>query len=58
MAMMLFEVKLICPQTKTVLFTSVNSKPVFPPQHLYDRIPKPLLVILTKDSNGEIKKVA
>lgn len=55
--MMLFEVKLICPQTKTVLFTSVNLKPVFPPQHLYSRIPKPLLVILTKDSNGEVKKV-
>jgi hypothetical protein len=50
--MILYEVKLICPQTQKVIFSSLNKKPVLPPQDLLKLEPKPLLVINTRDSAG------
>ena len=48
--MILYEVKLICPQTQKVIFSSLHKKPVLPPQELLKLDPKPLLVINTRDS--------
>jgi len=56
--MVLFEIKLICPETNEVFFTSLNSKPILPPPDLFKRVPKPLLIISTKDSGKELKKTA
>jgi hypothetical protein len=56
--MVVFEVKLICPVTKEVIYTSINTKPILPPDNLYKRLPKPLLVITTKDSEADIQKIA
>ncbi len=55
--MILFEVKLICPKTNEVIYTSINKKPILPPENLYLRLPRPLLVITTKDGPTEIKKI-
>jgi len=55
--MILFEVKLICPKTNEVIFTSINKKPILPPENLYLRLPRPLLVISTKAGPTEIKKI-
>lgn len=48
--MILYDVKLICPLTQQVLFTSLSKKPIFPPEALLKQNPKPLLVITTRDS--------
>jgi hypothetical protein len=55
--MVLFEVKLICPKTKEVIFTSINKKPILPPDNLFKRVPRPLLVITTRDSVIDLKKL-
>ena len=55
--MILFEVKLICPKTNEVIYTSLNKKPILPPDNLYLRLPRPLLVITTQAGPTEIKKV-
>lgn len=54
--MILYDIKLICPLTQQVIFTSLNKKPILPPQALLQRDPKPLLVITTRDS-AKIEKM-
>jgi hypothetical protein len=58
--MILYEVKLICLETNKVIFTSLNPKPLLPPEELLKNEPKPLLVINTIDSatKEKIKKAA
>lgn len=56
--MVVFDIKLICPKTNEVLFSSINNKPILPPNELYNRIPQPLLVITTRGSESEVKKSA
>jgi hypothetical protein len=56
--MILYDVKLICPRTKEILFQSLEKKPVLPKADLYKRDIKPLLVIQTVDSASIDKKSA
>jgi hypothetical protein len=56
--MILYDVKLICPKTKEILFQSLEKKPILPKAELYKREFKPLLVIQTVDSASINKKVA
>jgi hypothetical protein len=58
--MILYEVKLICLETNKVIFTSLNPKPILPPEELLKKEPKPMLVINTLDSatQEKIKKSA
>jgi hypothetical protein len=57
--MVLYEVKLICSRTKEVIFHSLEKTPVLPPEKLYERVPRPFLVITTKEKPKETdKKVA
>lgn len=51
--MIVYEVKLICPDTQKILFTATDKKVIFPPAQLFDRHPKPLLVIDTKDGSHQ-----
>jgi len=54
--MILYEVKLICPETNKVIFTSLNAKPLLPPHDLLNKEPKPMLIINTRDSTTEEHK--
>lgn len=49
--MIVYEVKLICPSTHEILFKVTDKKVIFPPTKLYERQPKPVLVIDTRDSS-------
>ncbi|MFL5783895.1 MAG: hypothetical protein ACJ76H_04735 [Bacteriovoracaceae bacterium] len=44
---MLYEVKLINPETKEVYFTSLATKPQFPPQKLRDQYKAAIIVVRT-----------
>ncbi len=56
--MVLYEVKLICSRTKEVIFHSLEKIPVLPPEKLYERVPRPFLVITTKAKPKEADKKA
>lgn len=54
MIMILYDVKLVCPKTQKIIFSSLEKKPALPPRHLYNQEPKPLLMIETVDSSKEV----
>jgi hypothetical protein len=56
--MILYEVKLICSKTKEVIFQSLEKNPLLPPEKLYDRVPRPFLVITTKSKPKDADKKA
>jgi hypothetical protein len=58
--MILYEVKLICLETQKVIFTSLNPKPLLPPEEMLNKDPKPVLIINTLDSvvTEKIKKAS
>ena len=55
--MIVYDIKLICPETKEVIFHSAEPRPRLPDQRLFKRVPQPILIIETRDAQSEPKEI-